>query len=93
MSYYLILFYRRDLAPHLFHVELTSIKRDISNSVVNVTRIIHHPSFTVQPSLRHDLALFKLTTVPPVTPVCLHQTLSDYCYVVGWGSVDGQSKF
>lgn len=72
---------------------MTSLLRNQSSERLKVSRITVHPGFTSSPYLRHDIALFKITSMPEsAAPICLDTSASDLCYVVGWGSVDGSGN-
>lgn len=84
---------RRDAAPHLFQVEMTSQRRSYSN-LVNVSKVIIHKDFAHNPSLRDDIAILKLSTDIDYPAICLDGMAApdthSLCYVAGWGSVDGK---
>lgn len=88
-------FYRRDKTPHLFTAGQATVNLNQSNTY-NISRVIVHESFTLTPTLRHDLALFRLSGDYRALPtLCVDDTAAssyDLCYTAGWGSVDGTGE-
>lgn len=75
-------------------MEATSYNRTNKN-FWSVSRVIIHPSFSLTPTLRHDIAVFKVASNLDYPSICLNKEASnkdDLCYVAGWGSVDNTGR-